>query len=119
MADHVVEAVAVGWKRPDRRGARGAVSREVFARKLALPGIGHMTAARGQFVAPGELGPVEAAAGGVLPLGFRRQFLAGPGGVGLSVLVCDMHDGMVVEAVFRAPAAVRPAPVRTELEAPP
>src|SRR5262249_26420326 len=68
--------------------------------------ISHMTAARGQFVAH-ELGPLEAAACSVLPLGFRRQFLAGPGGVGLGVLVCVCTTGWSSRPWFERP---RPPP---------
>src|SRR6185503_13295133 len=97
VADHVVEAVAVGWEGRDRRRATVAVGDQVLAWEFALPGVGHMPAARRELVAPGELRAVEAAARGVLPFGLRRQRLAGPRGVGLCVAVGDMDHGVLVK----------------------
>src|SRR3954467_6488494 len=78
IADHVMKPVAVGREGHDWRCALEAVLREVLARELALPDVGHVTAAGSQFVAPGELRLVEPAAGGELPLRLARQILAGP-----------------------------------------
>src|SRR5437763_6806328 len=41
VADHVVDAVAIGREGDDGRSALEPVLLEVLARKLALPGIGH------------------------------------------------------------------------------
>src|SRR5450432_4136371 len=95
------------------------VLRKVLLRKLPLPCVGHMTAAGHELVAPGELGSVKAAARGELPLGFGRQFLAGPGSVGLRIGIGDMHNRMIVEPADRAIFAVWTAPVGTKLERPP
>ena len=68
------------WARR-RRPARCPRSRPsaVFcAGKRALPDVAAVPAAGRQLVAPGEARLVEAAAGGVLPLGLGRQALARP-----------------------------------------
>ena len=98
VADHVVEAVAVRRKRPDRRGALVAVRREVLVRERPLPGVRHLAPVRRELVAPGELGAVQPAARGELPFGLGRQLLARPGRVGLGIAVGDMDDRMLVEA---------------------
>jgi hypothetical protein len=88
-------------------------------RKGALPGVGHTTAARRELAAPRELGLIKSAARGVLPLGLRRQLLAGPGGVGFGVPVGDMDDRMVVKAVDRGAFAVRTRSIGAEHKRPP
>src|SRR5216683_691286 len=119
IADHVVYAVAVDRKGANRRGAGEAVGPIVVEREVALPGVGHVLAGRRELLAPGELCTVEAAARGELPFGFGRQFLARPFGIGLGVLVGDLHHWMVVEPADVAALAVGPAPVGAEGEAPP
>ena len=42
-------------------------------------------------------GAVEPAARRKFPLGFGRQFLAGPSRIGERVAKGDVHDGMIVE----------------------
>ena len=106
IADHIEEAIAVGRKRSDRRGALITVGGEIFVGKRALPGICHLTAARREFITPGKFSPVEAAARGVLPLGFGRQVLARPSGIGFSVSISDMHHRVIVEALIRATPTV-------------
>ena len=54
VAGHVVEAVAVGRKRADRRRPLVAVLEQVLPGELALPGVGHRLAARRELVAPGD-----------------------------------------------------------------
>ena len=119
IADHVVHAVAVGREGAHRRGAGEAVGHFVVAREVALPGVGHVLAGGREFLAPGELCAVEAAARGKFPLGLGRQLLAGPFGIGLGVLVGDLHHRMVVEPADMAALAVGPAPVGAEGEIPP
>src|SRR5215470_15619023 len=46
VADHVVEAIAVGRIRGDRGGARVAIRACVLVRKLPLPGVGHVPVLR-------------------------------------------------------------------------
>src|ERR1700754_1451693 len=53
IADHVVEAVAIGWKQADWRGALPTVAREIFVGKFALPDIGHGRIMRLERIAPG------------------------------------------------------------------
>src|SRR5215472_9720692 len=64
IADHVVDAVAVWRECGDRRGALVTVEFQILARKGTLPGVCHLLAAWCELVAPGELGTVEATAGG-------------------------------------------------------
>ena len=94
-------------------------SQRVLARKFALPGVGHVSAARRELVAPGELGAVEAAARGEFPFGFGRQLLAGPLRVGERIAKRHMHDGMIVEPVDVALRPVGMPPVRALGEGPP
>src|SRR6266568_1718877 len=72
IADHVVNAVAVGRECDDGRGSLEAVRAKILARKFALPGIRHVLTARCQLIAPGELSAIEAAACGEFPLGLGR-----------------------------------------------
>src|ERR1700732_1688122 len=59
IADHVVDAVAVGRKRHHRRGPAEAVFATVLVWKISLPGIGTMLSAGREFAAPGELGIIK------------------------------------------------------------
>src|SRR5579872_264537 len=71
VADHVVDAVGVGRERHHRRGALEAVLTKIFVRGIALPGVGAVLPAGLELIAPGELGAVESATRGVLPLGLN------------------------------------------------
>src|SRR6266404_8819176 len=86
IADHVVNAIAVGREGAHRRGARVAIGPVILQREVALPGVGHMLAARCEFITPGELRTFEATARGEFPLCLRWQLLAGPRGIGLGIL---------------------------------
>ena len=78
---------------------------------------------RAGFVAPGELGALEAASGGVLPLGLSGQIRTGPVDVGARVLVGDVDHRVIRAAFHRAarsfglvPAGARgPGPPLTEV----
>src|SRR5471030_3248800 len=59
IADHVGESEIVRRKRIDRRGASVTVADEVFARKCALPDIGHVPATWRQLIAPRKLGLIK------------------------------------------------------------
>src|SRR5262249_44766911 len=111
--------VAVGWECGRRRGALVAVELQVFARKGPLPSIRHLLAARGEFFAPGELGAVEPAASGKLPLGFGRQILVRPFCVSQSIAVGDVNHWVIIETAERAARPVGSAPVGAKLERPP
>jgi hypothetical protein len=111
VADHVDQAVAVGRVAADRCGPDVPVLGGVVHREITLPGVGHPAAGRGELVAPGELGPVQPAAGGELPLGLGRHRLAGPGRVRLDIGPGDVHDRVVRLALDRAAGAVRVPPV--------
>src|SRR5262249_46154406 len=45
VADHVVDAVAIGRERRHRRGALKTIFAAILVREIALPGISHMFAA--------------------------------------------------------------------------
>jgi hypothetical protein len=53
IANHIVETISVRRERAHRRGAFVTVQTELLPRKLALPGVGHMTVGRQKFLAPG------------------------------------------------------------------
>src|SRR5215469_10930497 len=119
VAYHVIQPIAVRGIRPYGRCARVAIVTAVFVRELALPGVGHMAPLRRELIAPGVFGAIEPAARGELPLRLARQFLAGPGGVGLGVAVCNVHHRMVLEACERAAGTVGTPPESAESEPPP
>src|SRR5215831_587465 len=111
VADHVVKAVAVGWKCRDRRGALVAVKPQVLVRKCSLPSVRHVAAAGRELVAPSEFRAIETAARGKLPLRLSRQILVGPLCIGERIAIGDMHNRMVAEPGDRAAPTVRPPPL--------
>src|SRR5260370_12388281 len=119
ISDHVGEAKTVRRKRIDRRGAGITVARQILARKLTLPGVGHVAATWRYRIAPRKLSLVKSAARRILPFGFGREFLAGPGGVGFLIPVRDVHNGMVIETADRAALAIGAMPVGAEFDTPP
>src|SRR5262245_42958904 len=119
IANHVMEPVAVRRERRHRRGALEAVLLQILVWKSALPGIGHVLAAGGEFVTPGELGAVDTAARRQLPFGLGRQLLAGPAGVGERIREGHVHDRMSPETAEVAPRTVGVPPVRALEKYPP
>ncbi len=95
VAGDGVEAEGVGWEAVDGAGSGEAVFGGVDAGELALPDVAEVAAIGRQVVAPGVEFLFEASAGGVLPLGFDRERLAGPCGVGCGVVPGDVDYGMV------------------------
>src|SRR5207249_6049753 len=53
IARHIEQPVAVCRKDADRRGPLETVSTKVLPREIALPGVRHLAASRGELVAPG------------------------------------------------------------------
>ena len=88
-----MQAEAVGREGPHRRGAREAVLRRVAVREASLEDVASPRVHR--LVPPDVDRPVETAASGELPLGLRRQPLAGPRGVRHRVLPRHVHHRMV------------------------
>src|SRR5258706_2965227 len=119
VADHVVEAVAVGRERGYGRSALEAIFVKVLTREFTLPGIRHELAARRELVAPREFGTLQPTTGGEFPLRLGRKPLAGPFRIGLRVAVRDVYDRMIVKPADRAARSIGPAPVGAELETPP
>src|SRR5690348_1232471 len=116
---HVTKAIAVGRERADGRGALVAGSAEVLPGELALPGVRHEAATRSEFIAPHEPRTLQPTARGVLPLGFGRQRLTGPAGVGFRVLERDVRDRMVLASVERTGRTLGPVPARAGDVGPP
>src|SRR5258706_4415155 len=85
VADHVVEAVAVGRERGYGRSALEAVFIKVLTREFTLPGVRHVLAARRELVAPRKLGALDPATGGEFPLRLGGEFLSGPFRISLRV----------------------------------
>src|SRR4029078_1479191 len=119
VAGHVVETVAVRLERTDGRGPLEAVLEQVLPWELALPGVRLRLAVRRELVAPAELSGLEPAACGALPLRLRRHLLTRPLRVRLGVLVRDMDDRVIPEALERAVGPSRMAPVGARDVSPP
>ena len=119
VADHVVQPVTVRRECGDRRSALEAVGLGVLTRKFTLPGVGHVTAVRREFIAPRKFGVFKSAARCKFPFRFGRQFLAGPLRVGERVVERHMHDGMIVQPTDFASGSVGMSPIRALGERPP
>jgi hypothetical protein len=119
VAGHVEQAVAVGRECSGRRGALEAIQEQVLPRELALPGVGEVPATGREFVTPHVDRAVEAPAGGELPLGFRRQRLARPRGVGLGVGIRNVRDRVPVPAPYVAIRTLGMPPARAGQVRPP
>ena len=119
ISDHVVDSIAVWRKRSDRRCVLKAVLLQVLLWKRALPGVGHLLAARRELVTPSVFRAIKPAARGKLPLSLSRQFLARPARVSLGVAIGDMHDGVVVHSADRAARPIGPSPIGAKFEPPP
>src|SRR6266478_4340798 len=94
---HVVQAVAVGWKRGDGRRAFEAVGRKILEGEITLPGVSHVLAAGKLLIPPGEFRAVQSAARGEFPFGLSRQFLPDPLRIGERISVSDVDDRVVVK----------------------
>ena len=119
VSGHVEEAVTVDRERADGRGTLEAVGGEVLPGEFALPGVGHHPAAGRELVPPYESGALEPTARRELPLGLGRQRLAGPGGVGLHVLVRHVGHGVPLAARDRTARTLGPVPAGTRHVRPP
>src|SRR5690348_17103678 len=71
---HVVEAVAIRWKRSNRGTTSEPVETLVVVGKRALPHIGHIAARWHEIAAPAEIRSLQLAPSGELPprLGWER-----------------------------------------------
>src|SRR5690606_12104146 len=87
--------------------------------EVALPDVRAPAALVHLLIAPGILGPLEAAAGRVLPLRLGGQVAPCPVAVGAGVVPADVHHGVVGEAVDAREAAPGSAPVRSPHPGPP
>src|SRR5437868_10634035 len=68
IADHVVQAVAVGRECGDGRRALEAICRKILMREITLPGVRHVLATRREFITPGEFRAAKSAACSEFPL---------------------------------------------------
>ncbi len=75
--------------------------------------------ARRVVIAPHVRLAIESTAGGKLPLGLGREFLAGPRGVGLGVEVRHVGDGVPFTSPDVAVGALGMAPIGAGSERPP
>src|SRR5262249_12971645 len=92
VAGHVVEPVAVRWKRSHRRRSLETILFEILPGKFALPGVGHVLAIRCKRIAPDEFRSVQSTTRGELPFSFRWQFFTDPFRIGFNILVGNVHD---------------------------
>src|SRR5690606_318990 len=108
IATHVVEPVAIRLVGDDRGGADPAASRGTAVREGALPDVGGKQAVLLTTPAPPRIPDLpEAAAGGILPLGFGRQPRSCPGSKCASIVERDLNHRMVA-----APGDVGAWPLR-------
>src|SRR6185503_3876514 len=119
VADHVVEAVAVGIVGTDRRRALVAVARGIAPREFTLPRVGHVPIVGKEFVAPCVVHTIKSATRGKFPLGFGWQRFPFPLRKRLGIRERDVHDGMVVSRVDRTAGSLRMTPLRATHELPP
>src|SRR6516225_2710944 len=119
IADHVVEAVAIGREAADRRGALEAVGLQILPRKIPLPESRHHASPGGELLAPGVFGALQPAAGGELPFRLARQLLTAPMGIGQRILIGDLDHGVVLPAGDTAALALGMAPAGARSPAPP
>src|ERR1700730_14470787 len=97
IADHVIEAVAIGLEAADRRGPGVAVLIGVVDGEDTLPGIGDGLPLGIERARPVALA-VATAACGEFPLRLGRKLAPAPARVGKRILVGDMHERMIVLA---------------------
>src|SRR5262245_44521005 len=100
IADHVVEAVRIGWEAANWCYACIAVLFGVVDRKDALPAIGNGLAILVEGLAP-ILTLIVAATRGIFPLRLRRKLATEPMRIGKRILVGDMDNGMVLLTLDR------------------
>src|SRR5262249_28966232 len=96
IADHVVQAIAIGRESCHRRGARKTILAAVLMREVALPDVGHVLATRRQLVAPGELRAIQARARGKFPFRLGWQVLAGPARISERIGIGAVHNRMMI-----------------------
>jgi hypothetical protein len=119
VAGDGVDAVVVGGEGVDGAGAGVAVFGGVVFGEVALPDVAEVLAVGGEVVAPGVELLFEAAAGGEFPFGFGEEALAGPGGIGGSVIPGDVDYGVVGAGVDVCIGAFGVAPIGVIDAAPP
>src|ERR1700746_3837884 len=96
VSGHIVEAVAVRWKRFHGRGSRKSIFRCISDRKNPLPGIGHPLTARTKFVTPRITFVLQTAPRSVLPLGFGWKPFTGPLRIGNGVIPGHLDHWMAL-----------------------
>src|SRR5262245_34318235 len=119
VADHVVEAVAIGIVGTDRRRTFVAVGRRIAPREFTLPRVGHVPIVGEELVAPCVVDTVESTTRGKFPLGFCWQLFTVPLRKRFSVRERDVHDRMVLSAVDRGAGSLGMTPLRVAHELPP
>ena len=112
---YAVRREAAHRRRADPAALPGAAPGEVGP----VPGVGHDPSAGPGLVAPGERGALEAAAGGVLPLGLGGQGGVRPSRVRLRVLVRHVHHRVIGAPLDRAARPLRCSPAGAGCPGPP
>ena len=113
-----MEAIAIGGKGADRRGASGPPGGG-SARGIRPPDIRHCPSTRRKLIPPGEFRTLQPAPCRELPFGFARKFLPTPARIGLRILIGDLHHGMGLAVRERALRTFGPAPTCPRDPAPP
>src|SRR5271166_2418430 len=93
IAGHVEEAIAVGRESTDWSGS--AVSAIGTPREITVPVVGQALPGPFRFVTPGVRRVCQTAACSDLPFGLPWQLQSGPGRIGLSVLIGDVHHRVI------------------------
>src|SRR5215510_13732600 len=119
VARHVKQPVPIRPERPHWRRALVPIGPQVLPGKLALPGVRHHPATRGEFLSPDVGRTVQSPTRRELPFRLGRQRFPSPPGIGFDVLVGDVHHRMVRPPLYRTGWSFRMAPVRARDIRPP
>ena len=119
IADHVVQAKAVGGKAANGRRALPSVKQQIGIGKLPLPIIGEYGSTGRKFIAPGIVRAVQPAARCIFPFGFGRKCFTCPMWHRHDIGIADMDNRMILQTTNRASRSSRMLPVRTSPKIPP
>jgi hypothetical protein len=92
IAVHVVDAVAIWRKCVHRGGSIESVGRQVYARKISLPGIRHVATGRRELARPRKFDSIQTATRREFPFGLGWQIAPPSSGIGLRVGKGHMDD---------------------------
>src|SRR5215469_12518999 len=95
VADHVEQAVAIGWELPYRGGLLISIGEQILPRELALPCVGHLLAAGSELFSPSVSCTIESTPRGKLPFHLGWQFFSYPFGICRSIFISDVNNWML------------------------